>query len=187
MPLRAIREVLTSDGRPLKRYPLDVKHVSSPEVVYLLTKAMQLVVETGTGRSLNRYLPSQLNLAGKTGTTDDLRDSWFAGFSGNYVGVVWVGNDENQSTGLTGASGALRIWAQTLGSVQVAPLAPAQPEKVKIVNTAVENGARMSRRCANGVELPFIIGYEPQLETSCGGKVERRSDVKGWFDRLLNR
>lgn len=187
VPLQSIREVLTAEGRPLKRYPLEVNHVSSPEAVYLLTKALQLAVERGTGRSLSRYLPSQLNLAGKTGTTDDLRDSWFAGFSGNYVGVVWVGNDDNQATALTGASGALRVWAHTLSSVPLVALQPKVPDRVKIINTAVDTGARIARHCSGGLELPFIVGNEPQLEAGCSGQTEKGGNIRGWFDRLINR
>jgi penicillin-binding protein 1B len=51
--------------------------------------------------------------AGKTGTSNDGRDSWFAGYTGSYLGVVWVGNDDNAATGLYGASGAMRVWAKT--------------------------------------------------------------------------
>lgn len=187
VPLQAIREVMTADGRPLKRYPLETQQASTPEAMYLLTHALQKVIERGTGRGVSSYLPKELGLAGKTGTTDDLRDSWFAGFSGNLVGVVWVGNDDNLSTGLTGAGGALRVWARTLQSVPLLPVQPPQPAKVRKINTAVLNGARIAGHCSGGVELPFVAGNEPQLRAGCDGETEQGGNIKGWFDRLMDR
>lgn len=187
VPLQAIREVLTADGRPLKRYPLETQQASSTEAMYLLTNALQMVVQRGTGSNVNNYLSPQLGLAGKTGTTDDLRDSWFAGFSGNLVGVVWIGNDENLSTGLTGAGGALRVWARTLQSVPLLPVQLRQPAKMRMINTAVATGARIAKHCSGGVELPFIAGNEPQLRADCDGEAQRGGNIRGWFDRLIDR
>src|SRR5688572_15549422 len=109
-PLRAIREVLTQDHRPLNRYPLAVEQVIAPEPVYLLTAAMQDVVREGTGQALKNWLPPETAVAGKTGTTDEQRDGWFAGFTGNRLAVVWVGYDDNRAARLSGAAAALPIW-----------------------------------------------------------------------------
>jgi penicillin-binding protein 1B len=89
-PLRAIREVLTAEGEPLQRYPLNVEQVIRPAPVYLVTTALQSVVREGTAQKLYNRLSPDLGIAGKTGTTDDYRDSWFAGFTGDRLGVVWV-------------------------------------------------------------------------------------------------
>ena len=101
MPLRTIREVLTAAGAPLQRYPLAIEQVVEPAPVFLLTTALQEAVRAGTARTLSRQFATSMAVAGKTGTTDDMRDSWFAGYTGNYVGVVWVGRDNNLPTGLT--------------------------------------------------------------------------------------
>jgi len=108
-PLRAVREVLDASGRPLSRYALNVRQVADPASVYLLNWTLRQVVEQGTGKGLGRLLPAGLQVAGKTGTTDDYRDSWFAGFSGDKVGVVWVGRDDNKPAGLSGATGAMTL------------------------------------------------------------------------------
>ena len=94
-PLRSIRQVTDAEGEPLSRYHLEVNQVADPAAVHLVQYAMQETVQEGTGRSVYRYLPEALSLAGKTGTTDDGRDSWFAGFSGDYLAVAWLGRDDN--------------------------------------------------------------------------------------------
>ena len=75
----------------------------------------------GTGRR-SRF--SQQHVAGKTGTSDEFRDSWFAGFDANRLAVVWIGDDDNAPTGLTGSSGALMIWDDIMSHAPVAPLPP---------------------------------------------------------------
>ncbi|HTN93009.1 MAG TPA: penicillin-binding protein 1B, partial [Gallionella sp.] len=106
-PLRAIRDIVTADGKPLQRFPLNVEQVAPAGPVFILTAALQGVVRVGTAQNLVNWLPADLHVAGKTGTTDDLRDSWFAGYTGDHVAVVWVGRDDNKPTGLTGSSGAM--------------------------------------------------------------------------------
>ncbi|MBK1643954.1 penicillin-binding protein 1B [Thiocapsa imhoffii] len=113
-PLRAIREVVDANGRPLNRYPLSVEQAVDPHAAYLTTWAMERVVTHGTARWLGSQLPKDLRMAGKTGTTDDMRDSWFAGFSGDKVAVVWVGRDDYQPMGLAGGTGALRVWGDLM-------------------------------------------------------------------------
>ncbi|RBP53413.1 penicillin-binding protein 1B [Arenicella xantha] len=118
-PVKGIRSVLSNENEPLARYSLDIEQVVEPEFAMLINYALQDVVRNGTARNVLTGFRYDYGLAGKTGTTDDYRDSWFAGFSGNYVMVVWVGRDDYQSTGLTGASGAAKLWAK---SMQAMPL-----------------------------------------------------------------
>ena len=114
-PLRAIREVTTADGRPLKRYPLAVEQAFPPEPIYLITAAMQGVVREGTGQSLKNWVPPEIGVAGKTGTTDEQRDAWFAGFTGDRLAIVWIGYDDNRAAKLTGAAAALPVWGEIAG------------------------------------------------------------------------
>jgi penicillin-binding protein 1B len=93
-PLSAIREVLNKDGKPLQRYPFKVKQTLPEGPVYLTTWALRKVLEFGTARAAYNVIPPSTRLAGKTGTTDDLRDSWFAGYSADQVAVIWLGRDE---------------------------------------------------------------------------------------------
>jgi penicillin-binding protein 1B len=113
-PVKGIRSVLSKDDEPLERYELSIEQVFEPQYNTLITYALQDVVRNGTARSVLNGFRYDYGLAGKTGTTDDYRDSWFAGFSGNYLLVIWIGRDDNKSTGLTGASGAARVWAKVM-------------------------------------------------------------------------
>ena len=117
MPLRAIREVTTQDGRPLRRYQLAVDQVFPAEPTYLLTSAMQGVVRDGTGQALKHWLPPESAVAGKTGTTDEQRDAWFAGFTGDRLAVVWIGYDDNRASSLSGAGAALPLWGELMAAL----------------------------------------------------------------------
>lgn len=112
LPLRAIQAVQGKDGALLTRYGLKVEQRFSPEFIYLLHHGLTRVMEEGTARSYG--FPDTMEVAGKTGTTNDFRDSWFAGYAGDRLMVVWLGNDGNQSVALTGASGALRVWGNIM-------------------------------------------------------------------------
>jgi penicillin-binding protein 1B len=185
-PLRAIREVLTVDGEPLKRYGLSVEQVVSPAPAYLLTTGLQHAVQDGTGRTLNRYLSPEIKAAGKTGTTDGLRDSWFAGFTGDRVGVVWVGSDSNRNTGLTGATGAMTVWGSTMEQLNPRSLILPLPEGLETAEIAhwAQDGDGPS--CENAVELPFVTGSVPEAATRCDAKPSPAGKIKRWFNRLFN-
>lgn len=176
-PLRAIREVMSAKGSLLQSYPLSVERVFDPKPIYLITKAMQEVVRAGTGQSLNYIVPGQINIAGKTGTTDELRDSWFAGFTGNYVATVWVGRDDNQPARLTGASGALKIWGNIMAKSNPEVLRVNMPEGVDEVWIDPNSNLLATAECADAVRIPFIMGSEPQEKSPCTG------GLRGWMKR----
>lgn len=180
-PLRAIRAVLDSHGEPLQRYPVEVVKAADPAAVYLLTRNLVEVVRQGTGRGLAYYLPAERVVAGKTGTTNDLRDSWFAGFGGDRVGVVWVGRDDNQPTGLTGSVGALPVWGRLMATLGVQPLHLALPEGVEQAWVNPDTGLAAEEQCPGAVAYPFITGSVPAADGGCGeapaGNLFRR-----WFE-----
>lgn len=190
IPQRAIGSVLGADNRILKRFGLQVEQRVSPDVVFLVNHGMQRVVSEGTGRSLNNILPATYQLAGKTGTSNDLRDSWFAGFTGDKVGVVWLGKDDNSSTGLTGASGAMVIWGQIMRGIKTQPLELIEPPGIEWDWTDQEPIASLSSFDDNSVKLPFIKTDKvnsaptvPQLPPALEklGK-GLRDTIRSWFD-----
>jgi penicillin-binding protein 1B len=166
-PLRTIQAVYTPDGTPLQRFPLTIRQNIDSGTVYLLNKALQAVVVEGTASSLNKILPGSIGVAGKTGTTDDLKDSWFAGFTGKHLAVVWVGRDDNRSCSLTAASGALQIWGHLISNISTAPLNLTQPENIKWVVVNPETGFLTEELCPGAISVPFIDGSEPLHKISC--------------------
>ncbi|CAM3899106.1 bifunctional glycosyl transferase/transpeptidase [Xenorhabdus thuongxuanensis] len=111
--LSALRSITAEDGTVLYQSYPQAERVVPPQAAYLTLYGMQQVIARGTGRSLiGKY--GKYNLAGKTGTTNDLRDSWFTGIDGKEVTIVWTGRDNNGPTNLTGATGALTIYRRYL-------------------------------------------------------------------------
>lgn len=166
-PVKAIRSVYTPEGTPLQRYPLQVRQNFDTGAVYLLNKALQTVVAEGTARRLSYILPPDLGVAGKTGTTDGLKDSWFAGFTGDRLAVVWVGRDDNRSTGLTGASGALQVWGRMMSEIAHKPLVLPKPEAIRWVVVNPRTGLKTETHCPEAMSVPFIAGSAPQGFVSC--------------------
>ncbi|MFX4227106.1 MAG: penicillin-binding transpeptidase domain-containing protein [Porticoccaceae bacterium] len=103
-PLRSIRDIVDAQGNPLRRYPLEYDRSVNLQAMHLLHYALQEAVREGTGKGVYNYLEEDFAVAGKTGTTNNGRDSWFAGFSGDLLSVNWIGRDDNGSTGLTGGT-----------------------------------------------------------------------------------
>ena len=165
--LRSIHAVTDKDGKPLASYPLSVEQKLDPAAVFLVNTALQEVVRNGTARGLGRVLPG-LNVAGKTGTTNDSRDSWFAGFTGNTVAAVWVGMDDNSETGLYGASGAMRVWADLIGRLPAVPLTLAQPPGIHWVQ-APDGPWLPAAQCPGGFGLPILDGGAPPGAVPCDG------------------
>lgn len=167
-PPRAIISVIKASGDPLQRYGLSMRQSVDPAPTYLLNYAMQQVVKSGTAAGINKTLPASLNLAGKTGTTNDLRDSWFAGYSGNYTTVVWVGQDDNHPTGLSGATGALPIWTNLMSRLKLTPVELAQPEGVVWQWIDSASGQISAQGCAGAVYIPMLRITQPAQVTECG-------------------
>lgn len=170
MPLRVINSITDAEDNPVNRYPMESLKVISDEPYFLIIKAMQEVVRRGTARNLTQKIPANIHIAGKTGTTDDYRDSWFAGFSGNYLNVVWVGNDANKKTGLSGSNGAMRVWMDIMKDLPLKPLEVAQPNNVFEFPIDMTNGRLISEACKGtnrSENLPFIAGSEPTQYGEC--------------------
>jgi penicillin-binding protein 1B len=155
-PLRGIREVVDAQGRPLNRYPLAIEAVVDPKAAYLTTWAMQRVVTDGTAKWLGDQLPKGMTMAGKTGTTDEKRDSWYAGFSGDKVAVVWVGRDDYKPMGLAGGTGALRVWGDFMLKLDNEPLSEFPPDGVVLADACGRKN------------VPYI-GDSAKGAAGCGG------------------
>ncbi|MEY4685521.1 MAG: hypothetical protein RLZ25_1980 [Pseudomonadota bacterium] len=171
-PLRAIQAVISPEGKTLQRYGIEVRQTVDAESVCLLNAALKEVFHQGTARPAYSQMPQTLEPAGKTGTTNELRDSWFAGFTGDYLGVVWVGRDDNQPAGLTGAQGALKLWAGTMAAISREPLEIDLPDNVRMLWVDPVRGARSGKGCPGAIQLPFVKGTRPEQSSGCGGEEE---------------
>jgi len=182
-PLSSIREVTTKEGEPLNRYPIRVKQTLPEGPVYLITWAMTQVMRLGTGRSVYGVVPDELTLAGKSGTTDDLRDSWFSGFSGDRVAVIWVGRDDYKPMGLTGSTGALYIWSRLIKDLKVKSLDLIPPPDVEEQLADSITGLRADEGCQSRVLIPYLRGYAPQTWAPCAHAAE--SQPMQWLREIF--
>lgn len=186
-PQRVIRKVLDAANRPLERHSLTVEQRVSPQAAFLVDTALREVVRTGTGRSLARYLPASLAAAGKTGTSGDLRDSWFAGFTGDRLTVVWLGRDDDRPLGLTGAGGALVVWGELMRRVGGRPLVLKPPPGIEWAWIDPHRQTRSWPGSPGGEYLPFAEGTVPSALARSTSGGEGKEEKGGWLSRLLDR
>jgi len=162
--LRLVRGVLDRSGRLLKRYDKPPQAATERDSLSarLVTLALQNAVTSGTGRRLINDGRGGLKPAGKTGTSNDSRDSWFAGWTGDHLAVVWVGNDDNQPTGLYGATGGMRVWSNLFERL---PSAPLQVDNRGIEWAWVAQSYSTDEGCPGARRFPFAKGYVPAFQS----------------------
>jgi len=147
-PAKAVTAVVDAYGETIKRYPIDVEQAAEARDVATLTRALQIAMERGTGKSSP---VADSGVAGKTGTSDNYRDSWFAGYDANSLAVVWVGRDDNQPHGLSGSRGALRVWNSLMAR---ADIVPALANEAATVTIDYATGMRAMPYCGGTVSIP---------------------------------
>ena len=138
-------------------------------------------MERGTGRTVRMQLPADMVVAGKTGTSDDLRDSWFAGFTNDHLIVTWIGADDNTPTGLTGSSGAARIWAGVLHALEASSYSAPAPDTVADQWIDYLTGEPMAPRCDNAVAIPVPTDRPIEHAFGCNGETGFGARVRSWF------
>lgn len=189
-PLKTVRAVLDAEGKPLDRYELKINRAADPAAVQALNATLTQVVARGTARGARAWLPPGLVVAGKTGTSDDLRDSWFAGFTNDHVTVVWVGADDNSPTGFTGASGALPVWARLVAGYGDAGYEPLPAEGLRDVPIDYVTGMMASEGCGDPVRLPLPVGTVVPPNPLCGPLPDGLEGIAEqgieWLRGLLN-
>lgn len=177
--LRAVRAVLDAEGKPLKAFGLEVTPVADSTAVYQLNQMLVHVMEHGSGRGARAYLPGDLVVAGKSGTSSDYRDSWFAGFSGSHLAVVWIGYDDNSPTGLTGSSGSLAVWSRVMKSLGTASYSAPLPESLEEQWIEFRTGLGARPGCGEDiVRVPLPLDVELVPAEGC---------EVGVFDSIGNR
>ncbi|WP_448383807.1 transglycosylase domain-containing protein, partial [Desulfosoma sp.] len=160
--LMTIRKVVTPKGTVLEQRHMEMTTVTTPAKAFLITHMLQNVVEEGTARGLSS-LGITFPCAGKTGTTSDYRDSWFVGYTSDLLALVWVGFDDNRSTGLSGATGALRLWARFMKNIRpwIAPQPFAVPPGVVERRVCAESGEPATPGCPRTETAYFLEDLVP--------------------------
>jgi len=179
-PQRAILSVADRSNNALNRYPLRLEQTVDARAVKLLQLSLQEVVRRGTARGLQRRLGNTLNLAAKTGTTDDERDSWLAGFSGNFAAIVWVGRDDNKPTGLQGATGALPVWADVMGTLPLTANSPSTDDQITWLETrpgGAAIAAPVGVNCRGGYGTPVVAEFAPAFGPTCAASTDSATSL----------
>ncbi len=176
-PVHALRAVLAADGASLHRYDAVAAPAQRGDDIAtrLVGIALQRTVTEGTARPLLADGLGHLQAAGKTGTSNDSRDSWFAGYTGSHLAVVWVGNDQNQPTGLYGATGAMRVWSALFRQLPSKPLTISN-DGLQWVWVDDDELARTDSGCAGAKQYPFVDGFAPDEFRGCVFET-----VREWF------
>lgn len=181
-PLHSIESVIDEKGRLLEKTLIRQEERIPKDAAYLTNYAMQQVITDGTAKAAARL---GNHLAGKTGTTNDAKDAWFAGYSGNYVSVVWVGRDDNQPIGLTGGSGALPIWVNYMQRLNLRPVRFDTPEGIDWAWVENGTGRASEEGCSAAVYIPVkpkSVSQEPsgcQLEAQYALEQEHLLELYG--------
>jgi penicillin-binding protein 1B len=182
-PLRGIRAVVAEGGKQLQSYPFIVKQAVDPSATYIVNTMLQEVMHQGTGHSAYEEFPKDYGLIGKTGTTNDAKDSWFAGYTGDYLSVVWLGRDDNKPIGLTGSTGALQIWISLMKQISKQPVVLIPPDNITTAWVDMGNGLLANKACRGAKQFPYLPGSAPTAYSTCGQEVIEKD--KSWFDDLF--
>ncbi|MBQ4833948.1 penicillin-binding protein 1B [Pseudoalteromonas sp. MMG010] len=160
--LTAITALTDSLGNVLYEHQVKPQSRFEKDAMYMTKYAMKRVKKDGTAKRLNLHFPS-IQLAGKTGTSNDLRDSWFAGFDQNTVTVTWLGRDDNKSTGLTGSVGALEAYIRYLKPLNPQSIADTRPASIRWAFVNEKTGLQAPPGCGKVVQLPIrSTEFEPR-------------------------
>ncbi len=176
----AIIEVLDNNNQVLWQAPKNSEQRLSDGGSYLINYALRKVVEQGTAKSLTWRLPEH-NLAGKTGTTNQLRDSWFVGYDAKHLITTWVGRDDNKPSKLTGSSGALVLFADYIKQQGIASKTLVMPDNIGLFWFEQKTGNAVTEECSDIVQYPAVIAGIA-IQKHC---LKKREKKRSWLERLF--
>ena len=160
-PLHAVSRI-TAGGEVIHRAADPPRPTARADSAFLVTWMLRSTLDTGTASAARRNGFAH-DAAGKTGTSNDLRDAWFAGFTPTLLAVVWVGMDDDSPLGLTGAEAALPIWTAFMRDAVAERTMPGftPPPRVTLVDVCADTGHRAAAGCPRPVAEAFVQGTEP--------------------------
>jgi 1A family penicillin-binding protein len=186
MPPTALATDITGAGPPLAPLPPSARAVSA-ESAFMVTHVLRGVMQRGTGAGSSAW-GLQQSTAGKTGTTDGLRDAWFVGYTPDLVVGVWVGLDDGSPLGLTGAQAALPIWGPIMHAAarRSAPSAFTPPPGVILRKVDRLTGRRVSLWCGSDDVVQEAFREGTVLSEECDATVQSGlAAVLGWLQKLV--
>ncbi|TWX72652.1 penicillin-binding protein 1B [Colwellia sp. C1TZA3] len=178
----AIERIVSARGETLWQFQALEQAIISTQAAYLLNFSLNKVTTSGTASSLTWRLKDK-KIAGKTGTTNDLRDSWFVGYDNEILVTTWIGRDDNKSTKLTGSSGALVLFAEFMQKTGAVSRRPKMPANVELVRFDNKSGRAVIQSCDNSQLLPAVttgLIYETQCQ-----QVPKKVKPKSWLEKLF--
>jgi len=179
--VHAINKIVSSYGETLWQFEPAATKVISTDAAYLMDYALMQVAQTGTAKSLTWRLKNN-KVAGKTGTSNDLRDSWFVGFDAKNLVTTWLGKDNNKTTGLTGSSGALLLFTEFMKKQGVVNKSSSQPDAIALTVFEAQTGNAVTSDCANTVTYPAILAGI-SISKDC---LKERTDGQSWLEKLFS-
>nr|WP_240485146.1 penicillin-binding protein 1B [Aestuariibacter salexigens] len=178
-PLHAVLAVMSPENDLLWQYRRQGEQRIDEKATYLLNYALHKVTLEGTASQLKQRF-GNINMAGKTGTTDDYRDSWFAGFDRNILITSWLGKDDNSPTGLTGTSGAMQVFMAYQSLQEPKSLSRRFPDGLGIAHFDIDTGRPVTAGCQNSMSVPAILDALPVNIYNCDGSIKPPKEKSFW-------
>ena len=177
----AINIIDSNKGETLWQFEAKTEQIISTNAAYLMDYALTQVAKTGTAKSLTWRLKNN-SVAGKTGTSNDLRDSWFIGYDNKHLITTWLGKDDNKPTGLTGSSGALILFSDFIKKQGVVNKVDNKPDAIAITLFETKTGHAVTSECDDTINYPAIsAGIQPKV-----GCLKEKADERSWFEILFS-
>jgi penicillin-binding protein 1B len=184
IPLHSITAIMSADDDLLWKFDIAPQQRVNEQATYLLNYALHKVTLEGTAKAVRTKFPD-VNMAGKTGTTDDYRDSWFSGFDKNILVTSWIGKDNNQPVNLSGASGAMQLFIAYQQQQQPRSLVRRFPDGLSIAHFDNASGNLSKAGCANTFSVPAITAALPPVPNRCVGKSAVPDKRKSLWEKIF--
>ncbi|MFT2091773.1 penicillin-binding protein 1B [Paraglaciecola sp. 2405UD69-4] len=169
IPLHSITAIMSPNNALLWNFDVAPQQRVDDKATYLLNYALHKVTLEGTAKSVRAKFPN-VNMAGKTGTTDDYRDSWFSGFDKNILVTSWIGKDNNEPVNLSGASGAMQLFIAYQLQQEPKSLVRRFPQGLGIAHFDNETGHLSRAGCTDTFSVPVITEALPAIPKKCTGE-----------------
>lgn len=185
--LHTVKAIVSPGNQLLWQYAPYTEQVVQEDATYLVNYALHQVTQQGTAAAVGKTF-GNVFMAGKTGTTNDYRDSWFAGFDRYNLTTVWVGNDNNEPVNLSGASGAMPVFTAFQQQQEPKSLSRRFPGTLGIAHFDINTGAHIVAGCKNVLSVPAIVDALPTAVKECQGRPAervRRKAEKSWWEKLF--